>query len=372
MGNLLDRLLLKDINSKVLKFLLNFWAWVIFAVAFHYVLIEPGQSSNYLRLVKTIMLLAGVFYLNYFVLIPKYLSKRNFKLFAISIVTMLALVFLIDFFSEYLIISKYGNAVVPTQGTEQWANRPGKPLIAYIGIVLLSLISVAVSTSIRVTQEWFKNENSLKEIENKKLIAELSYLKAQINPHFFFNTLNGIYALARQKSDKTPEVIMMLSTIMRYIIYEASSPKVLLKKELKHIENLIDLQKLRLTEMVKVNFEVEGSPKDIYIEPLLFTMLVENAFKHGIDYSKKNTIKVHLKITSGELNLLVSNPIVPVKKKKENEPEAESGIGLGNIRKRLELLYPNRHELVITEKNSVYTVELKLNLDNVSHEVSYN
>lgn len=368
MGDLIEKLLLKENKYKALTVLLNFLAWIIFTLAFHFVLLGPGQSGNYLQLFKTIFLIALVFYLNYFLLIPRYLSKRSFSMYTGLIVGLLVLVFLVDLLAESLFPVRQP---VPPPGFSGYPAEalPGKPLIAYLGVVLLCVISVAVSTSIRVTREWFKNENSMKEIENKKLAAELSYLKAQINPHFFFNTLNGIYALARQKSDKTPEVIMMLSTMMRYIIYEASSPKVQLKKELKHIENLIDLQKLRLTEMVRVDFSVEGNPKDIYIEPLLFTVLVENAFKHGIDYSKKNRIKVELKITGDELIFVVSNPIVPVKKLKDADRRTGSGIGLENICKRLDLLYPGSHALTISESKSVYTVELHLNLDNIHYEV---
>ncbi|MFV0375881.1 MAG: sensor histidine kinase [Mangrovibacterium sp.] len=369
MANEIEKLLLKDTKYKVLTVFLNIVAWGIFVLAFHYVLMGFGQSGNYLQLFKTISLAAAVFYLNYYLLIPKFLSKRSFSMYAVSMVLMLLLVFLFNWLIETLWAANQQTLFINGGNSSQTNGiTPENPLMAHLGIMLLCVISVTISTSIRVTREWFKNENSLKEIENKKLAAELSYLKAQINPHFFFNTLNGIYALARQKSDRTPEVIMMLSVMMRYIIYESSSPKVLLKKELKHIENLIDLQKLRLTEMVRVDFSVEGNPKDIYIEPLLFTVLVENAFKHGIDYSKKNRIKVELKITGDELNFVVSNPVVPVKKIKEIERESGSGIGLENIRKRLELLYPHRHSLTISEYKSVYTVELHLNLDNVYYD----
>ncbi|WP_163711904.1 sensor histidine kinase [Mangrovibacterium lignilyticum] len=262
--------------------------------------------------------------------------------------------------------------VIKYSGGNGWINSSSNPFFVNFGMILLCVVSLAISTSIRVTKEWFKNETQLKEIENKKLLAELSYLKAQINPHFFFNTLNGIYALARRKSDKTPDVIMMLSVVMRYIIYDASAPKVLLKKELTHIANFIDLQKLRLAEMVKIDYQVSGKPKDILIEPLLFTVLVENAFKHGIDYSKRNTIKVHIGIGNDELSFLVSNPVIPNQKKKNRLGGDETGIGLDNIQKRLDLLYPGRHKMNIIEKNSLYIVELKLKLENTNHEVYHN
>ena len=313
----------------------------------------------------------GVFYLNYYYLISHYLSKRKLKEYAIAILAILVVIFIVNYYIElsFRSLLQLPPPVLQCPDDISWTNLSSQALFINFGMLLLCTISFTVSTSIRVTRELFQNENQLKEIENKKLIAELSYLKAQINPHFFFNTLNGIYALARQKSDKTPEVILMLSVMMRYIIYDAIAPKVLLKKELAHISNFIDLQKLRLSEIVKIDYEVVGSPKDILIEPLLFSVFVENAFKHGIDYSKRNTIKVYFHILDDVLHLLVSNPMLPARKKKGDEQEY--GIGLDNIRKRLELLYYGKHELKIVEKDSIYTVDLKLKIEKTNHEVYY-
>ena len=349
-----------QIKNRSLKLLFNFSIWVIFTLVFHYVSGVPEESDNYYRLVKTIVILASVFYLNYYVFIPQFLSKRKFKQYALTIFGTLIVIFVINYLTEIFFEPPY-HRLPP-----EFMNGPGHPeflperhFFINFGILVLSTISFAVSTSIRGTSEWFKNENQLKEIENQKLMAELSYLKAQINPHFFFNTLNGIYALARQKSDKTPDVILKLSVIMRYIIYEANAPKVLLTKELKHIDNYIELQKLRLTETVKVRYEVHGNPMNIMIEPLLFCVFVENAFKHGIDYSKNNTISVVLDILENELRLTVSNPLVP---RKTIHDRSDSGIGLENIRKRLELLYPGKHELKIAEMEQNYIVELTLKM----------
>jgi LytS/YehU family sensor histidine kinase len=158
---------------------------------------------------------------------------------------------------------------------------------------------------------------------------------------------------------------------MRYVIYEANAPKVPLKKEIAHIGNFIDLQKMRLSEIVRIDYKVTGNPKYILIEPLLFTVLVENAFKHGIDYTRKSTIKVHLEINNKELNFYVSNPMVQVRRVKNADID-DIGIGLDNIKKRLQLLYPGRHKLAIVEKDSVYAVELKLMLEKSNHEMYNN
>jgi len=351
-----------QIKNRSLKVLFNLSMWIIFTLLFHYVSGVSKGSGNYYRLGKTIVILASVFYLNYYVFIPRFLSKRKFKQYALAIFGTLIVIFVINYFTETFFAPpdhRLPPEFMSGKGPGHPEFIPERHFFINFGILVLSTISFAVSTSIRGTSEWFKNENQLKEIENQKLMAELSYLKAQINPHFFFNTLNGIYALARQKSDKTPDVILKLSVIMRYIIYEANASKVLLTRELKHIDNYIELQKLRLTETVQVRYEVHGNPMNIMIEPLLFCVFVENAFKHGIDYSQKNTISVILDILEKELRLTVSNPIVPGKKIHDR---SDSGIGLENIRKRLELLYPGKHELKIAEMEQNYIVELTLKM----------
>ena len=383
------------------KILENLALWIFFGIILYSVSVLPNQMPDYFRQAKIFVILAGTFYLNYYVLIPKFLFRKKFRLYALSILGTLFIVGLGNYYSGRLVGKRPGflgspppavfsdkgtlrdhledkmvkpdypgdhrihsrNNLQPGEGVTRPGpsehGGPGSFFFMNLGVLLLSSISITVSTSIRGTSEWFKNEKQLKEIENEKLSAELSYLKAQINPHFFFNTLNGIYALARQKSDKTPDLIMKLSIIMRYIIYEANAPQVPLIKELKHIANYIELQRIRLTEMVKVDYEVHGSPKDIMIEPLLFSVFVENAFKHGIDYSKRNTIRVSLDIYEHELYLMVSNPVVK-KKGTTNEDQRNSGVGLNNIRQRLQLLYPNRHLLKIKEVNDSYQVNLKL------------
>ncbi|PTN09353.1 sensor histidine kinase [Mangrovibacterium marinum] len=343
--------------------------WCIIAIVLHYVSIDLSGVMNNIQYSKLLVLLVGSFYLNYFVLIPRLLSKRKVRSYAASLVGTLAVVFGLIYFSE-LPFYEHHPVVFDTK-TEAlgylFIPLPS-PMTLSTGIVLLCIVSLAVSTGIRGTSEWFKQENQLKEIENKKLVAELSYLKAQINPHFFFNTLNSIYALARQKSDKTPDVILLLSGLMRYVIYEASAPRVYLKKEVEHIRNFIELQQMRLSQIVRIDYQVNGNPKGILIEPLIFTVLVENAFKHGIDYTRKNTIRVHLDIKANELHFLVSNPLVMRRQTKISKFE-DAGIGLDNVKKRLDLLYPGRHSLAVIERDSIYTVELKLTLERANHEM---
>ena len=228
-----------------------------------------------------------------------------------------------------------------------------------IDIFVLLILSIAVSTSIKITGKWYSNEKERKEMENQKLMAELSLLKSQINPHFFFNTLNSIYSLAIQKSTRTPEAIVKLSELMRYIIYEADKNLVPLKKELEYIQNFVELQKLRLNTNVNVIFSIEGIYNDIMIEPLLFLPFIENAFKHGIDSTRDCEIKINFVIVAGQLIFKVENQLV---QKGKLQPTESSGIGLSNTQKRLELLYPNNHNLKIMQTDKHFNVELSLKL----------
>ncbi len=317
------------------------------------------------------VVLVGIFYLNYYVLIPKYLSQKKFKEY-IGTLLIFVMIVIVLFNLTRPEPPRPRKELIEKYFSERFekGRKPKSPRVIFFnfGVLILTTVSIALSTSIRGTREWFTNEKRLKEIENQKLVAELSYLKAQINPHFFFNTLNGIYGLARQKSDQTPEVVLKLSNLMRYIIYDANVPHVSLEKEINHVVNYIDLQKLRLHEKVRVNLEIKGEPGDLRIAPLLFSVFIENAFKHGIDYSKKCTIDIKLLIDSNSLFFVLVNPVPAVKPKKKNDDQ--SGVGLKNIKKRLSLLYPDRHRLNIYQQKNEYIVELYLKLR--YDEVHYN
>ncbi len=370
----------KNSYKKLLTIFLHIFMWgllflfFLWVVNFRYVYLnrsaDEAQISvhrffGYSRILVTFGLFAAIFYLNYYFLIRRYLSKKKFKKYAGAIVSILLVVTGISYLNRPAPPKFMQNKMPPPAmnfGDAPDFDRlePPKRLIFFsFGDLLLSVIALTISTSIRGTREWFENEKQLKDIENQKLTAELSYLKAQINPHFFFNTLNGIYALARKKSDHTPDVILRLSDLMRYIIYEANTAKVLLSREISHIENYIELQRIRLNEIVQVHFQVNGNPGFVQIEPLLFSVFLENAFKHGIDYSRPGKIDISLTIKEHQLIFMIANPILRNKKETQNR---ESGVGLQNIKQRLQLVYPDRHNLKIYQEDERHIVELYLNI----------
>jgi hypothetical protein len=299
------------------------------------------------------------FYINYFLLIPFFLTRKKFSLYAISIMVILGITLAIGGFSR-----------PPLPPADQLKNAPPAPpeihryktglFYPFMGLRNLTscFLFLAIGTSIRVTEQWYSDDKKRKETENQKLIAELSFLKSQINPHFFFNKLNSIFSLAIQKSEKTPEALIKLSELMRFLIYDSEKEFVPLKRELDYIKNYVELQKLRLMSNVTVNYHIEGNYHDKELEPLLLLPFIENAFKHGIDSIKKCHIGILVKISDSFLTLVVENPVV----RNVKTPNINAGgIGLANSKKRLELLYGPNYQLNIDRNNDFYRIELQLN-----------
>ena len=226
-------------------------------------------------------------------------------------------------------------------------------------IIMLTL-HISFSAMFKMYVEWNNTFKRQKEAETEKKISELNFLKAQLNPHFFFNSLNTIFSLAIQKSDKTSVAVLNLSDLMRYMLYETDKEQVRLQEELLYIENYIELQKLRLTGNNKIKFEVVGNPQGIAIPPLLFICFVENAFKHGVNPATRNEISIKFTISHTIVTMLVVNDINNQPKKEES-----SGLGIENTVKRINLYFPEKNILrTYAHKDKFYAdLTLKLNED---------
>jgi LytS/YehU family sensor histidine kinase len=198
----------------------------------------------------------------------------------------------------------------------------------------------------------------LKTYHQDKLNAELAYLKAQINPHFLFNTLNSIYSLAIEKSNHTPTAIVKLSSMMRYVISEAAGRFVPLEKEMIYINSYIELQKLRLDNTAIVNYSFTGNTENKEIAPLVVLPFIENAFKHGVNPEATSQIDIQFSVSEENLYMHVFNLKVP----HINNPEHRTGFGLENSKKQLKLIYPNKHTLTIEDKEHSFSVTLKITL----------
>jgi len=203
-----------------------------------------------------------------------------------------------------------------------------------------------------------KLNNRLVEIHDEKRNAEVSYLKAQINPHFLFNTLNSLYALTLQKSNEAPNAVLKLSGIMRYVVTESAQDYVSLDKELNYIKDYIELQKLRLDKGISLSFDIEGNTLGKVITPLILIPFIENAFKYGINPDADSFIKINILIENQTLIMTVKNAIVAT----EISEELKTEEGLKNTQKRLDLMYSGKYVLAIVENDKTYEVNLKLEL----------
>ena len=222
---------------------------------------------------------------------------------------------------------------------------------------VLFLLVFSFGTCIAVTQRWLSSERHKKETENEKLNTELSFLKSQINPHFFFNTLNNIYSLAIVKSEQTAPAVMKLSSIMRYILSETEKDFVPLSNEIEFIKNYIELQQMRLTDKVTVEFNADGLVDELQITPLLFIPFVENAFKYGVSTKEASSIYIKIHASTNTILFEAKNTVVT-----NAQTHIDStGIGINNAKRRLALLYPNNHELNIFNKNNHFQVSLQIN-----------
>jgi LytS/YehU family sensor histidine kinase len=215
---------------------------------------------------------------------------------------------------------------------------------------------VFIAIAIKFYKRWSEKDYREQKVQREKVEAELQMLKTQINPHFLFNTLNSIYVLAMKKSEQTANTVMKLSDILDYILYRVNTHKIDISNEIRIIDNYIELEKIRFTDRVNLNFTTNIQSKDIQIPPMLIIPFIENAFKHGVTKSMdKSWINIYIDEAEHMLNIVVSNS------KNHNPAKRKTGgIGLLNVKKRLDLLYSNSYKLDISEKNNHYDVFLSI------------
>ncbi|HHS95002.1 MAG TPA: histidine kinase, partial [Phaeodactylibacter sp.] len=226
---------------------------------------------------------------------------------------------------------------------------------------LTTFVIAGASTLAKIITDWVRYQRDRKELQTQTMQSELKFLRSQINPHFFFNTLNNLYALTLKKSDKAPETVLKLAEMMRYMLYECNERRVLLSKEINYIQNYIDLESLRQNPDAHISFTLEGDPEELKIAPLLFVPFLENSFKHGLQSSISNGfVNIVLRIDDQFIDFQMSNS----KENKNQHPKEKrsGGIGLVNVKRRLQLLYPDKYELKIEDLAERYSVRLKLDL----------
>ncbi|NDK55474.1 sensor histidine kinase [Pontibacter fetidus] len=331
--------------KKRYQIVLHIFVWLAFgAWVFYY--INDSKALTPHRIADVLVGLVFwllIFYINWFYLIPRYLARNRLMLYVLNVLALLLLYGLAKSPMDYYVFRDFNPNMKAVYTYER--------LLQY---GLGGLMLVFISSGLKVTGNYIRNERRNKELENQKLVAELAFLKSQVNPHFLFNTLNNIYSLAYKQHPDTPDAIMKLSLLMRYMLYESNDTLVSLQKEVDHINNFIDLQKLRLREQTSIKFNIEGTIEGKQIAPMLMMTLVENAFKHGLVSKNEIGILINLKVTDNELQFSTVNNISTHKKRDFG------GIGLENLRQRLKLLYPNRYTLTFEDKDGVFYATMKL------------
>jgi len=332
----------------------------------------------------------GLFYLNYYFFLPAFFEKKKFGAYFTIILASLMLVLATDILIRERFFNR-GPRMIGLRTARNFADtgsdRKGvfffstesldhsfsvppppfaeKTILGVPGRIVLfttnrtisvCLFLLVTSSFIRLAFSFLKNQNEKKILENANLNAEVNFLKSQINPHFLFNTLNGIYSQAHNKSEHTEYSILKLSELLRYVLYESGEDKVPLEKDIQYISNYIDLQRLRLSSKVAIHYSVSDLEPGNFIAPLLLISFIENAFKHGISYTQSSVVLIDIAIFEKTLTLKVENPVI------KNNTFTEGGLGLKNVTRRLQLLYPSKHSLNIRHTEAQYIINLKIDL----------
>ena len=336
-----------------------FWIIVIAGYTGLYGYSSKGAYLQaFILLVTTLPIYMGATYYTIYHILPNLLFKKKYSAFIVHFIYMSLISMLLELLAIMFVF------VIPIRpfGLQTATLNPIRVDIGFlmVGIYLVILLG----TAIKLLKHWYTARDKNLILSREKVEAELKLLKSQIHPHFLFNTLNNLYALALEKSDQTPEVILKLSELLDYMLYECNQPLVLLEKDIEMLRNYIALESLRYGDRLNLTFEIEGDIRGMQIAPLLLLPFIENSFKHGAGkIGNRSRIDIRIAIHSDVLNASISNS-VSTEKIEHQAP----GLGLENVRKRLELLYPEKHTLAISQSDDQYSVSLNLDLKGNSGE----
>jgi len=312
---------------------------------------ERNLRSSWLPLVYSALL----FYFNYLFLIDRFVFTKKIPFYILINLLVIILLATVSFkiketyFPKLKEISNAVAAVSP---------RPSRNFLIYRDNIYL-VFTIIVALAIKITERLTKAEAGIREAEREKLNSELMHLKYQLQPHFFFNSLNNIYSLISISPSRAQEAVHSLGKLMRYLIYDTEAPRVELKSEVEFMQRYIELMKLRISDKTKVVADFQKISDYRKIAPLMFVSLIENAFKHGISSTQCSEIHFSLKMTEQEVIFSASNFNFP----KNDKDESGSGIGLNNLRKRLDLLYPGKYTFKAELNNNIFHSELRIKTD---------
>ena len=341
-------LLFRSLLIRIIQHL-AFWGLSFYILVHVFASSSEIQSTDYIYTSVFLLTIAIGVYLNLYLLIPLLLNKG--KYFAYGV---------------FLVLCIMGSTYLNLLTFEHFIDSllPGYYFISYFNYTdLLKFFSafIGITSLIKLAKGYFlllETRNQLMKIQKEKTDAELQALRAQVNPHFLFNGLNSIYSLVLKRSDKAPETILKLSEILRYIIYETRKDKVDLKRELDYMQDYIDIQRLRSDPRAKIDIRISGDPGNRKIAPLLFLPLIENSFKHGIKGETGSTfVTLEWNIGKRFIRFVAENN---KGQSEDAEMDKGPGIGLDNLKQRLEMTYPGKHHLEITETEDRFKAELEI------------
>lgn len=366
----------KVTNEKNTRIILHILIWAVILGLPIYAARRFQMGTNFLLTYYTIAAISAlIFYTNYLFLIPLlFFQKKRYRYYISALALVFFFYFISDFAHEQIFsyISENGNSEQLNRppGEERRLKPPQPPMrrprfiIAvpnahFIGYTSSSLFMVFLSLGLRVLERQSKIEKMQGEIEKAKLNAELTILKNQISPHFFFNTLNNIYSLIGRNNEDSKNAVIKLSKMMRYVLNESGQDNKLLSEEIEFMNNYIDLMKLRIGAKTRLNVNFPTEYKDLMIPHLLFVTFIENAFKYGISVQEESYVNISLEFGEYDILFKCENGLPESNK---GSIFTSTGIGLENLKKRLNLLYPDRHELEINRTKNKFEVNLIIQL----------
>ena len=320
--------------------------WVLALSFFVIPVFFVGFTNKMVYILTSFLLYIAVFYINLLIILSRWIKQRNLvSLFAGWFILVILYTLISVLLSHLLhVFERNGHAGL------EWLN-------AFLRNCLFVGIFLFISTAYRSIVDWFRNERFRQQIENERLKTELLFLKSQVNPHFLLNTLNNIYILAYQGSLKTADAVIKLSEMMQYMLYESTDQYVPVSSELHYIRQFIDLQQIRMKETMYLDFSVSGNMEKYRIAPLLLIAFVENIFKHAVLNDKEDPATVRLKIEDGNFIFYSRN------KTNNNIKDVSGGIGLSNVKRRMELLYTNKHHFEVIKDETHFSIHLTIQFE---------
>ena len=312
---------------------------------------RQGEGPYWAAVLFGTLMNMGIFYTTAFFLVPGMLRLKKRKTFIISLILGFIGVCLLESYIDYSFVSSF---FIENEATF---------MVHFFQNFLVGFIVLLASLSYALFNNWVENEKLKRVLLEEKLSTEMAFLKSKINPHFLFNVLNSFYA--KSLKHNVPELsdgILKLAELTRYMVYETNEDKVLLEREIRHLKNFIEVYQLRISEEddVNISFDVIGDIKSVKICPMLLIPFVENAIKHGINPQEKSDINILIEINQNKLYFKVTNPIVKVT---NGILDTSSGFGLGNLKTRLAILYPNTHTIETTTEKDTFKAQLNLQLN---------